>query len=717
MTIALETKNCTMVRHLLLFAFITLAFSWPAPGNYPQFIIFERRRADPCNKFLLRLDSSSTLPTHCETLPDAAVTVLVPSVSSTYTVPADRTVTMNGKNFLTTIPAATNIGLTAPGVRQCSTANVVLPVAATVTDSTVVFTFPDTWRADALELESVPRSLCIQTSLNTNPYVYTGFKIGVVYHCNPANNLACPPPLPVTNPAFSPVVTDFAMMSLQAGLQRLARTTCCVSNLGVKWTNVGQCILSRTNPIGPQQCCGGSAIAVATDKCCDATTENVRFHYQPCPCSISLSCPTGQSCCMQTKYTELIQATDFGECYVPITERCCNTGKRYDPGRDQCCSINGIQSLNIPCPCSTDTDCLGGQPEQRTSLRCCIKVNTSLPYETNQCSAYANFPIGTAPYQTQRCPGTCFDTSYQICCNGVQCIKSYEKCCNSTCCNRFTGTCDRALREGSQGSPSNWVDFMVYYEVCTEVEQMSPHRALWLFVYPCLWLLTTLLSTGLVLVFAYKAASRSFAAIEHAMMVFAVSIILLSIIFFFCPAYKYAFVIIFVQLFTILTAAARIKELNILCVFLQVVLIIYLFDPFHGNQYFTLASSRLNNGQPDRETAGIIHIIGKMWRSNALVASEHFCPEYYLGHGLHDEILRDTDRFDNPNIKHFAYCSRAYIALLLYFGSMVMMCVIVEAILTLIALMVRFTMPDVKLIMREVDPTEEEEFFPAMPVY
>jgi len=278
-------------------------------------------------------------------------------------------------------------------------------------------------------------------------------------------------------------------------------------------------------------------------------------------------------------------------------------------------------------------------------------------------------------------------------------MKNFEKCCNQTCCNRFSQTCERARR--SYGNPNAFGDFYVQYEQCTTIEQMSPQKALWMFVYPTVWLLMTLLSTGLVLVFANKAASRSYAAIERALIIVAILEILFSLVFYFSVAYKYIQFILFVQLCTILSAAVRVRKFNIIVIVLNIVLFLYLFDPFHGNQYLNFSSARTTQSLPDRDTAGLIHILGRMYRNSWKVQTEQFCSSFYLGYGQLDNSLRDLERFDNPAISTFAYCSRGYVALLLIFASIVMMLQIIQFVLTVLALLLRFSKPVVKLIVHE----------------
>jgi hypothetical protein len=323
----------------------------------------------------------------------------------------------------------------------------------------------------------------------------------------------------------------------------------------------------------------------------------------------------------------------------------------------------------------------------------------STTMEISQCSKYANYPLGTGVYQTQRCPGNCFDPTYQLCCNGVQCVLAYEKCCNNTCCNRFTQTCSIARRAGTPGNRYNFNEFNIRYESCSSAENLTPLKIYFPIVLPTFNLIMSVICTGLCLVFANKASSRSYAAIEKSMIYIAVTCIIFDIILYFSPAWKYGLFVLFVQCFTILSAAARVKWLNIWSLILTITLAIYLVDPFHGNSYLTLASSRTPNYYPDRDSAGLIHVIGKMYK-NAL-AGPAFCTTYYIGYFSRDPQLRDLDRYDNPANTTFGYCDRAYVLVLLVFCSLIYICVLLQLMLNLLALLLRFNKSQVGLVIQE----------------
>jgi len=235
---------------------------------------------------------------------------------------------------------------------------------------------------------------------------------------------------------------------------------------------------------------------------------------------------------------------------------------------------------------------------------------------------------------------------------------------------------------------------------------MQPIKAFWTVLMPLACLLITFFATGLTLVFANKASSRSYAAIEKAMINIALLCIIFNLVIFFSPSWKYGLVVLFVQLFTILTAAARVYRLNAVCVVLQLVLVWYLVDPFHGNQYLTAASSRNTNGFADRDSAGLIHYIGKMFK-NATVADTFngtevsFCPKFFMDFFRRDPQLYDNDRFNNPQRTTFGYCDRSFILALLVFASLVYICAFIQLILGILALLLRFQKASVTLAVHE----------------
>jgi hypothetical protein len=280
-------------------------------------------------------------------------------------------------------------------------------------------------------------------------------------------------------------------------------------------------------------------------------------------------------------------------------------------------------------------------------------------------------------------------------------MKDYEKCCNSTCCNRWTSTCFTALREGAVGSPHNYVNFGTQldpteFEECSSIEALNTVKAFWVFVFPAILLLGSHIGLGLVMVFATKASPRRFSKIEYCMMGIALLVSYLAMPWFFSPVWKYAIWTIGAQLLVFLTAAARIRWLNILCVFIQFITLVYLFDPFHGNAWLTLSSQRSYNvvaAPDDIMSSGVLHAMSESWHTLELVKSQQWCTNYY-DYFLYDSNLRDLARYDNPEILTFGYCSRGWVTALIFFGFCVMFGVLIQLILSLVAVFFRFRLKE-----------------------
>lgn len=601
---------------------------------------------------------------------------------------------------------------------------------------------------------------------------YTGLKLGVVFNCEvtanaPLNTLCTsaqiaqlpaqtaygsPPPGTYTPNFFYPPQQFFSsggppppnprydivtqLTPLQREL-RSSRTVCCKQKIYGKSINAGQCI----NP-NVQSCCGAAAFENANQQCCNANREIVAEVDGLCPCGDQDDCPIGEKCCLATKYSEIsgaavqasYPATDFttsstppqlrGQCYRNRL-RCCDTGNVYEPGSHQCCRINGVQSINVPCPCNIEADCISQQfpIESRTyNFTCCVQtavtplegmthlvMNNDPTINNLFCSIYANYPSGSGAYQIQRCMGVCMDPRYQFCCNGAVCMKDYEKCCNSSCCNIWTSTCFSGLRSGSLGRRANPLSFAsIFYTdprstfstpeiftVCSSIEALTTTKGFWIFVLPSMLLLVSHVGLALVLVFAAKATPRSFSKLEYAMMGLALLICYLVMPLYFGPVWKYPIWVIFGQLIVFLTATARIRWLNVLCIVVQAITLIYLFDPFHGNAFLTLSSNRVWStaavpaSPDDVMTSGVLHAIVRSWHSVDLTATQQYCSNFY-DYFVFDPNLRDLDRYDNGAITMFGYCSRGWVTALLMFSYFVMLGVLVQLVLSLLGLFYRF---------------------------
>eukprot|EP01012_Entosiphon_sulcatum_P045892 TRINITY_DN613_c0_g1_i1.p1 TRINITY_DN613_c0_g1~~TRINITY_DN613_c0_g1_i1.p1 ORF type:complete len:735 (-),score=150.86 TRINITY_DN613_c0_g1_i1:53-2230(-) len=694
----------------------------PALGQTynPLFDRLEGKDADPC---AWTLDSSvyaaSTSKQHCTTptRPDSSVTVLLPSLGGTSPNVGGLfpTLTMIGRN----VNGAGNLQFAlSPAGGTCDTLTGVQAdsalgtfVAGSLT-TLVAFDVPNNWRTVTRELETAPRSLCYNSQTVANGrWTYTGFKIGVVWNCNDAaSGQSC---------ASRSSTGDYSGLTPENQAIRLARTTCCRiasvasdSKLGA----IGQCI----NP-NIESCCGSTRVDPNIERCCNASLQITTTLSTPCSCQASQtsaqsSCPSGELCCYNNKYSEFANVPStatfraIGQCYKPSSQRCCNTGHVYDPGSQQCCTINGVQSVNVPCPCSSDSHCGGG------NNICCYqalpvpienKAIGSTPAPT--CNIYNNYPSGVGRAEQQTCTGVCIDARIHTCCNGAVCRTEYENCCNNTCCNKFAGKCALAYRPGFPGNKWNYNGFTTLltqgytnytsyndptvnylpYEQCTIIEQLSPIKSFWIFVLPAMLILASILLLSLSLTFATHVSSYAYHPIELALMGFAVLIAILAIPCFFATVYKYGVVMVVVASFTILVTAARSKWLNLVLSAVYIVALVYLFDPFNGNAFFTLASARNSDGSVDMESSGILHATGKNFHDIPNTRAIRYCTNYY-NYFLPDPALHDYDRWDNPQVPTFGYCARSWIFALLIIEGFLLMLTLVNFVVSLLALILRF---------------------------
>jgi hypothetical protein len=707
-----------------------------------EFLMFDGKTADPCNRYLVPY-----LRPDCEKenlVADPTVTVVIPSVMSspkqfnppTQTLLYNRPLTITGTGFTPLVGANHGFLALATVADTCREIDLnfpVIPVQVFINRPRhMVFRIPQGWDTVALELEDRPRVICwspepVAPALNS--FRYTGFKLGVVRNCEGDATSA-----PLTS--VSLCTTEQQRLYGAANWQTLAplqlearifRTKCCKSTIPNS-LGTGQCI----NP-NLQACCGGAAYTINRQKCCNSLKEIVTDLDQPCPCQSSADCGFSQQCCSATKYPDLIDpyvsfgqdpwygvrmypVTWFrGQCFNPLQTRCCDTGSIYDPGSHQCCRINGIQSLNEPCPCNADFDCIGTQTPTFTrnyNQTCCKQTtptllenenhqtfadNAALKTDTLACSIYNNYPNGQGPSVLQRCLGRCIDPNFQVCCNGAACMKEYERCCNATCCNKWTATCFYGFKGGAIGMRHNhWnygtsgtFDGPEMYELCSSVEHITTIKGFWIFVLPATLLLASHLGLALVMVFASKATPRYFSKLELLMMLVAIIVSYLAMPLFFSPNWKYPVFIIFAQLFVFLTASARIRWLNVACVVIQLGILLYVFDPFHGNAFLTTSSNRFPDGTDDVMTSGLLHSITKSWHSVDQARMQRWCTTFY-DYFAFDPILRDFERRDNPQVFTFGYCSRAFGNALLLLSGGVMAGVLIQLILSLLGIFFRF---------------------------
>lgn len=615
--------------------------------------------------------------------------------------------------------AATAIGtvcLADAGATVCPTA-CVIGAAGTPTPRTLSYvsptqlTFniragatPDDWLTPAILLENTPRLICFApaaaaTTLaaRVNVPLFTGFHFGAVYGC--ATSANCGTALQVTGTGLD-------------GLQEINRrliqglTQCCQ----------GQCI----NP-NVQGCCGtaGTPFELTAERCCNGVFGTVSGLDGNCPCrrqgtGATPVCPNDQPvCCFASKFAELVPTncagtnpspscfTQTGSCFNPNTQRCCDTGAVYNPGSSQCCSINGVQSNDVPCPCQQDLDCQGGSTQggvgairtRNYNQRCCVQsAPATNPVDGAVCSAYQNFPSGTIAARATRCSGVCFDERYQICCNGAVCVRQFEKCCNTTCCNVFTSFCSDSGRRASVANvPSNYREFATLYYQCTTVENLETVSVFWVYIVPAGFLISTLASLALTLVFTAKAAVRMFSFLEKMIIAMGIIITVVSGALYFSPVYKYGIVFAISAMIAIVAAAARVRWVTVVALVAVGLSVWYLLDPWHGNDYLTLAYWRLPNGNVDPRTAGLFSTLDSLWPQRGQITDgfKNMCVRYY-NYFLYDPLLQDQTRFNNPNVPTFGYCTRGWITALLVLAGVLWASLVFLFALLVLALILRF---------------------------
>lgn len=441
------------------------------------------------------------------------------------------------------------------------------------------------------------------------------------------------------------------------------REKCCFGGIFNALNQIGSIAASSANP--------GSAVlqpqAVFTsyldDWCpCKAGTVNNYCNQQ-----VPYTDPT-YACCVNSKYPEIASVPSgveplWGKCFNQLVMKCCNTGDLYDPGSKQCCSINGVQSINVPCPCALDSHCGVNQ----TCCQDITRPSFPTPNENlNLCNKYVNYPSGTGPYSVQPCIGQCIDTRFQICCNGMACIDMYEVCCNSTCCNKFSQRCTMGLRSGALGQPGNRKDFRVPYEVCTEMEGMTPFRAILAYLLPLFLLAATFTSLFATLNFAKRQSSlQPLSVYEKSMFVFATISILLSWPLFFSTMYKYGIVWIWAMFFVMLASLSQLRALNIAAIIILGITLIYVIDPFYGNEILTLASGRIP--PPMAGVYGWSGVLGSIVMN--AIGDYSYCTTWY-DYFRRDPLVQDM-RYENPtgdltdlsvSVSHHTYgfCSRGW---------------------------------------------------------
>lgn len=172
-------------------------------------------------------------------------------------------------------------------------------------------------------------------------------------------------------------------------LARHARTACCGARVSAAnhvfgaFGAAGAAAFQQTGSrfgtcYNPQveQCCGWKVYNPKQEKCCSKQYARINYADQFCKCdslNVAGDCQrkgsnafttaldlrgeadalsTNERCCSESKYPDLASMRKWGFCYDSTNAsspyRCCSDGHIYDQGSQQCCSINGVQTLNTP---------------------------------------------------------------------------------------------------------------------------------------------------------------------------------------------------------------------------------------------------------------------------------------------------------------------------------------------------------------------------------
>lgn len=257
-----------------------------------------------------------------------------------------------------------------------------------------------------------------------------------------------------------------------------------------------------------------------------------------------------------------------------------------------------------------------------------------------------------------------------------------------------------AMRAPTIGNRRNPLEYGVRYEVCSTIEQMDVLRAYWIFVLPTFLLASTFLGVAVVVCFITHSTRRSYSYVERAMIVLAVLTTIFGLPAYFAPIYKYGVWVCFTCIFTMIAAGARVRWLNAAAVALNFVLLMYLFDPFNGNRYFNFASLRVENGDPDPESGGLLAATGKTWRSLNSAKFTRYCTTWYDYFAIDSQMV--DERWYNMDRVTYGYCSRGWVTALLIFEMLVLLLTLVQFVLCFIALILRFAEE------RSLDPIELE---------
>jgi hypothetical protein len=257
------------------------------------------------------------------------------------------------------------------------------------------------------------------------------------------------------------------------------------------------------------------------------------------------------------------------------------------------------------------------------------------------------------------------------------------------------------------------------------MQNLETVSVFWVYIIPAAFLIGTLASLALALVFTSKASVRMFSLLEKMIIAMGIIVTIVSCALYFSPVYKYGIVFSLAAIIAIIASAARVRWVTVLALIAVGISIWYLLDPWHGNDYLTLAYWRLSNGNPDPRTAGLFHSLGNLFpgRTQLTDLTINQCVIYYNYFAL-DPLLQDQTRFNNPNVTTFGYCTRGWITCLLVLAGVLWTSLVFLFALLVLALILRFRKDRSAPIELEVRPEPflepiytQEPMMYAAPIY
>jgi len=239
-------------------------------------------------------------------------------------------------------------------------------------------------------------------------------------------------------------------------------------------------------------------------------------------------------------------------------------------------------------------------------------------------------------------------------------------------------------RSGAQGSRTNPLNYGVAYEICTTVEAVDPFRGIVVFFLPIILLLATVLGLATSLFFAKRQNTlQPLSVYEKSMFILAALAILFAWPLYFSPLFKYGVVTIWACFFVMVAALSQLRPLNIAAVIVLGVLLVYLVDPWYGNEILTLAYDR---APPPADAvhgySGVLASIATQYLG-AMKAGGGDCVAFY-DYFLRDSMTEDRDRRDNPDKFTFGWCSRDWFTALGLFEVITILFVFLLFFVTLI---------------------------------